>query len=100
MLIIQVLFIISSKTTLRERIAQTGYWKLKLLQSEITKHIKVFFMTIEGEELKNERSKNRAIVEIDTDGAYLINIEKESEKVKNLASFLKDIENSFVKNKK
>ena len=32
----KVLAAISSKVTLRERITQTGYWKLKLLQDEIT----------------------------------------------------------------
>src|SRR3989338_5225691 len=30
----KVIAVISSKVTLRERIAQTGYWKLKLLQDE------------------------------------------------------------------
>ncbi len=41
----KVLAAISSKVTLRERIAQTGYWKLKLFQDEATKHIKVYFIT-------------------------------------------------------
>ena len=41
----KVLAAISSKVTLRERIAQTGYWKLKLLQDETTEHIKVYFIT-------------------------------------------------------
>jgi len=41
----KVLVVISSKVTLRERIAQTGYWKLKLLQDEVTKHIRVYFVT-------------------------------------------------------
>jgi len=36
---------ISSKVTLRERIAQTGYWKFKLFQNDVTKHIKVYFIT-------------------------------------------------------
>ena len=41
----RVLVVVSSKVTLRERIAQTGYWKLKLFQNESTKHIKVYFIT-------------------------------------------------------
>jgi len=41
----EILAVISSKVTLRERIAQTGYWKIKLSRDEATKHIKVFFMT-------------------------------------------------------
>jgi len=41
----KVIAVISSKVTLRERIAQTGYWKIKLSQDKITRHIKVFFIT-------------------------------------------------------
>jgi len=41
----KVLAVISSKVTLRERIAQTGYWKIKLSKDQVTKHIKVFFVT-------------------------------------------------------
>ena len=41
----KVLVAISSKATLRERIAQTGYWKLKLAQDEVTKHIRFYFIT-------------------------------------------------------
>ncbi|MCX7997984.1 MAG: BsaWI family type II restriction enzyme [Leptospiraceae bacterium] len=38
---------ISSKVTLRERIAQTAYWKLKLSSDKVTKHIKVCFITLD-----------------------------------------------------
>lgn len=38
----KILAIVSCKTSLRERIAQACYWKLKLLSSNTTKHIKVF----------------------------------------------------------
>ena len=37
-----VIAVLSSKVTLRERVAQTGYWKLKLLESSITKKSKSF----------------------------------------------------------
>jgi type II restriction enzyme len=40
-----VLAVISIKVTLRERIAQTGYWKLKLSAASVTKDIKVYFIT-------------------------------------------------------
>ena len=46
----QVIAIISSKTSLAERVAQTGYWKFKLLESENTKHIKVYLITPDGGE--------------------------------------------------
>jgi len=41
----KVIAVLSSKVTLRERIAQTGYWKLKLASDKVTKHIKVYFVT-------------------------------------------------------
>lgn len=39
-----VIAAVSVKVTLRERIAQTGYWKLKLLKSPTTKDIKMYFV--------------------------------------------------------
>jgi len=62
----KVLAAISSKVTLRERIAQTGYWKLKLLGDEATKHIKVYFITPDEDRTltyKKPAKKGRAIVE-------------------------------------
>jgi len=41
----KVVAVLSSKVTLRERIVQTGYWKIKLASNEATKHIKVYFVT-------------------------------------------------------
>lgn len=69
----KIIAVISSKITLRERIAQTGYWKLKLMQDEVTKHIKVFFVTPDEDgtlKTKHPAKKGRAIVELDTDGSY------------------------------
>jgi len=40
----EIIAVISSKVTLRERIAQTGYWKIKLSQDKVTEHIKVFLL--------------------------------------------------------
>ena len=92
----KALAIISSKATLRERIAQTGYWKLKLLQDEVTKHIKVFFITPDEDgtlKTKIPAKKGRAIVETDTDGSYVMSKEKieESEKVKSFDKFIEDL---------
>jgi type II restriction enzyme len=39
-----VLAAVSVKSTLRETIAQTGYWKLKLLKSSTTKDIKMYIL--------------------------------------------------------
>ena len=88
----EVIAVISSKVTLRERIAQTGYWKIKLSQDKITKHIKVFFVTPDEDKTLSVRKpakKGRAIVEIDTDGSYVMSEEEieESNKVKKFDKF-------------
>lgn len=94
----KIIAVISSKVTLRERIAQTGYWKIKLGQDELTKGIKVFFITPDEDKtltIKNPAKKGRAIVEIDTDGSYVMSEEEivESGKVKKFDKFAKDLEN-------
>ena len=96
----RVEFIISSKTSIRERIAQTGYWKLKLLQDPLTKHIKVFFVTLDkkGElVIEGNVKKGRAIAEVDTDGTYVITNKdiKESKKVKKFDKFFEDVKKSL-----
>ncbi len=92
----KVLAVISSKVTLRERIAQTGYWKLKLLQDEATKHIRVYFITPDEDGTlthKKPTKKGRAIVEVDLDGSYILTEEKieESDKVKLFEHFIEDL---------
>ena len=92
----KVVAVLSSKVTLRERIAQTGYWKIKLASDEATKHIKVYFITPDEDgtlTIKKPAKKGRAIVEVDTDGSYVLsetNIE-ESEKVKMFDKFIDDL---------
>jgi type II restriction enzyme len=91
-----VLAVISSKVTLRERIAQTGYWKIKLSRDEVTKHIKVFFVTPDEDNTLSVRrpaKKGRAIVEVDTDGSYVMsqNAVEESTKVKMFDKFIEDL---------
>jgi len=101
----KIIAVISSKVTLRERIAQTGYWKIKLSQDKITKDIKVFFITPdEDRTLSNKKpcKKGRAIVEIDTNGGYILNEEsiEESEKVKKFDKFVHDLKKLLGKNEK
>jgi type II restriction enzyme len=100
----KVLAVISSKVTLRERIAQTGYWKLKLLQDETTKHIKVYFITPDEDgtlTIRKPTKKGRAIVEVDLDGSYVLTDEKieESNKVKLFEHFIDDLKR-LLKNEK
>jgi len=92
----KVLAVISSKVTLRERIAQTGYWKIKLSKDQVTKHIKVFFVTPDEDStlsIKKPAKKGRAIVEVDTDGSYVMsqNQVQESDKVKMFDRFIDDL---------
>ena len=87
---------ISSKVTLRERIAQTGYWKIKLSKDEVTKHVKVFFITPDEDgtlTLRVPTKKGRAIVEVDTDGSYVMSETQveEDEKVKMFDQFISDL---------
>ena len=92
---LRVIALISSKVTLRERITQTGYWKLELLRQEDTEHIKVYFITPDEDGTLTSTylpKKGRAIVEIDLDGTYVLteaNLE-ESNKVKLFEHFIED----------
>ena len=91
----KVVALISSKVTLRERIAQTGYWKLKLLESEVTEHIKVYFITPDEDGTLTSRylpKKGRAIVEVDLDGTYVLTEAdlEQSDKVKLFEHFIGD----------
>ena len=97
-----VIAVISSKVTLRERIAQTGYWKLKLLESETTEHIKVYFITPDEDGTLTDTylpKKGRAIVEIDLDGTYVLTEAdlEESNKVKLFEHFIEDFKQLLEK---
>ncbi len=91
----KIIAVLSVKVTLIERIAQTGYWKLKLMNSNITKDIKVFFITLDEDDIfsKKPAKKGRAIVEVDTDGCYILteNEFEKSSKVKLFSEFINDL---------
>jgi len=100
-----ILAVISSKVTLRERIAQTGYWKLKLLQDSVTEHIRVYFITPDEDgtlTLNNPIKKGRAIVETDTDGVYVMTEAdlEESDTVKLFSNFIDDLKQLWEANGK
>lgn len=91
-----VISVISSKATLRERIAQTAYWHIKIKGYELTNHIKVFFMTPDEDGTltsKIDMKKSRAIAETDTDGSYVLSEVKieESDNVKSFDKFITDL---------
>jgi len=92
----RVIAVLSSKVTLRERIAQTAYWNLKIKSYELTKHIKVYFVTPDEDgtlTIKTPAKKGRAIVEMDTDGSYVLSETdiEESDKVKMFDKFIDDL---------
>ena len=99
-----IVAIVSVKVTLRERIAQTGYWKLKLSNAPVTKDVKAYFITPDEDgtlSIKKPTKKGRAIVETDIDGSYVMteaNIE-ESDHVKKFDRFIVDVRN-IVETKK
>jgi type II restriction enzyme len=92
----RVVAVISSKVTLRERIAQTGYWKMKLSRDKATEHIRAYFITPDEDgtlTIRSPAKKGRAIVEVDTDGSYVMSETKvqESPKVKMFDKFIDDL---------
>ncbi len=102
----KILAIISCKTSLRERIAQACYWKLKFLSSDVTKNIKVYLVTTDNDgdfELKRNKetyegkSRNRIIAEYELDGVYILKEEFtwESNKIKRYEKFFQDLLNLF-----
>lgn len=99
-----VVAIISCKTSLRERIAQACYWKLKLVSSDTTKHIRVFLATSDNDDdfslnEKGEKSRDRIIAEYELDGIYILRgdfkHEWESSKVKHYEQIFNDLVKIF-----
>ena len=94
----KVIAVLSSKVTLRERITQTAYWNLKMKNYELTNHIKVYFITPDEDGTltianPDKIKKGRVIVEVDTDGGYVLS-EKEieqSDKIKTFDKFIDDL---------
>ncbi|MBU4331802.1 DNA modification methylase [Patescibacteria group bacterium] len=92
----KVIAVILSKSTMRERIAQSAYWKIRMKDYSLTKHIKVFLASPDEDgnftEIKG-MNKSRAIVEADLDGAYIMSETpiKESEKIKTFDKFIDEL---------
>ena len=100
----RVVAIISCKTSLRERVAQTGYWKFKFCQNGNTKHIKVYLITPDTDGTLTQKEpfkKGRAIAETDLDGAYVLTNEnlEESDNIKLFGHFIEDFKQLIKDNK-
>jgi type II restriction enzyme len=100
----RVVGVISCKITLRERIAQTAYWKLKLAGDPLTMHIKGYFVTADedGDLVKgmSSPSRNRIIVEHDLDGTYVLRDVVQSDKVKAFPKLIEDLRRLINEQKK
>ncbi len=98
----EVIAVISSKTSLRERLTQTGYWKFKLQEGENRKYIKFYLVTLDYKALKKKKParKARAIAEIDFNGTYVLSEEniEESDKVKLFEHFIDDLKQVIEEN--
>ena len=92
----QVVAIISSEIFSRNAVVQAGYWKLKLLESKNTQHIKVYLIT--SESFKNLKrfahvDKSRIIATVELDSTYVLTAKalKGSNKIKLFEHFIEDL---------
>ncbi|MUU41041.1 endonuclease [Helicobacter pylori] len=92
---VKILVILSVKNSFRERFTETPYWKLKLLQSPVTSHIKVFMITPDNDEeisFKDKPKKARIVMEHELDGLYLAKSHfDQSPKIKGIENLLEDL---------
>ncbi|GAA9387138.1 BsaWI family type II restriction enzyme [Helicobacter pylori] len=92
---VKILAILSVKNSFRERFTETPYWKLKLLQSPITSHIKVFMITPDNDDaisFKDRSKKARIVMEHELDGLYLVKSHfDQSSKIKGIENLLEDL---------
>ncbi|GAA8280976.1 BsaWI family type II restriction enzyme [Helicobacter pylori] len=92
---VKILAILSVKNSFRERFTETPYWKLKLLQSPVTSHIKVFMITPDNDDeisFKDKPKKARIVMEHELDGLYLAkNHFDQSSKIKGIENLLEDL---------
>lgn len=95
---LKVIAIISIKNSFRERGFETTYWKLKLSESEVTSHIKVYLATPDKDDeigytkKVNNPSKMRIILEYELDGIYFLKEDFEAtQKAKHFSKIIDDI---------
>ena len=99
----QIIAVISSKISVREWIAQIVYWRIKLLESENTAHIKVYLVTPDTDKDLTKihpAKKLREIAEANLDGTYVLTMEEleESDKVKLFEHFIEDFKKLIERN--
>ena len=95
---VKIFCVLSVKNSFRERGFETTYWKLKLLENETTKHIKVFMVTPDKDNKVNIiisarcPKKTRVILEYELDSMYMAREDFEkTDKVKDIDDLFEDI---------
>ncbi|MCQ6253401.1 BsaWI family type II restriction enzyme [Methanocaldococcus sp.] len=95
---VRIIAIISVKNSFRERGFETTYWKLKLKESPVTSHIKVFLATPDKDNEISYKCPNgkpkkmRIILEYELDGIYFLKDDfEETEKAKHFEKIVEDI---------
>ena len=91
----KIIAILSVKNSFRERYTETPYWKIKLSQSQVTNHIKVFMITPDkDDEISNGQNprKSRIVMEYELDGIYLAKDDFDpSQKIKSINFLINDL---------
>src|SRR3990172_11978576 len=93
----EVIAILSCKASLRERVAQAAYWKIKLQSSKVTEKILYYLVSTDNDgdftKIGEDIERNRIIVEEgEIDGAYIFREDvPESEKVRKFHRIFEDM---------
>ena len=96
-----IIAILSCKASLRERVAQAAYWKVKLLSSKVTEGILYYLVSTDNDgnfvKTGEDIERNRIIVEEgEIDGAYIFRDDvPETEKVKHFHKIFDDLKILF-----
>lgn len=72
----RIIAILSIKSSLRERATQTAFWRLKMHGFAKTRDVQVYLVTPNSDDIllrKDRPSKQRAVLENDIDGTYIVN---------------------------
>jgi len=98
----KIIAVLSCKASLRERVAQAAYWKLKLQLNDTTKNIFYYLLSTDNDDdflnVGDDISRDRIIVEYgEIDKAYIFRNIPESDKVKNFSKIFNDLKKLFNK---
>jgi len=96
----KIIAVLSCKASLRERVAQAAYWKLKFQYNDTTKEILYYLLSTDNDgdflDVGENISRDRVIVEYgEIDKAYIFRDIPESDKVKNFSKIFGDFKNLF-----